>query len=97
MRSRSIFTGRGAGGNPRMTRFTEGPPASTLLDEVSRVPADTALRMLASDPRGLSETEVDTARTKWLTSGQSGESGLAQGCSRRYIFSACSSTDSGVR
>jgi P-type Mg2+ transporter len=57
-RSNSIFARRRLGGRAQTTRFWEGSPAAPLLDEVSRVPADTALRMLASDPLGLSEVEV---------------------------------------
>ena len=58
VRSGSISARRRLGGHPQPTRFWDGSPAATLLDEVSRARADTALRMLASDPRGLSEVEV---------------------------------------
>ncbi len=57
--SKSIFARRRVGGSAWATRFWEGSPAATLLEEVSRAPADTALRMLASDARGLSEGEVE--------------------------------------
>jgi Mg2+-importing ATPase len=57
-RSKLIFARRRINGHSQTTRFWEGSPAGTLLDEVSRAPANTALRMLASDPLGLSEAEV---------------------------------------
>jgi E1-E2 ATPase/Cation transporter/ATPase, N-terminus len=53
---------RRIGGQAQPAQLWVGAPAATLLNEVSRVPADTALNILVSDPRGLTDAEVDRRR-----------------------------------